>query len=323
MISGERIAFLLVERIAFTFHALLWRVTQHPLNVTGLDMIRNRVVCILRTIEAAASKGIHPHDWHKGNLGFADSPDAPCVLLDWEGNWMAEASLSYRDRMSAAVQLLCDGLKEKLLCAHTHHEQGHTVAWRTYLDATAVCVARWWAQWCATVRRADELPSSEHWELLTEDLATLATSPLPRWLGSSPSPSLAATLPLLSATLVASWSNGDSPAASTPIASTVVPTAVATHAPTEVPTAVAPLSHTPTVVPTAVLGLNMAPPDDMTGTAGQVSYTSTPQDREEAEMAIQLLSEKFGPPSASVSVGVEAVRAVMRLVIAERRSRAH
>ena len=61
----------------------------------------------------------------------------------------------------------------------------------------------------------------------------------------------------------------------------------------------------------------------MSGAAGWGSYTATPQDQEEAEMAIQGLSVKLGPPSALVQVGVEAVRGVMRQIIAERRSRAH
>ena len=53
-----------------------------------------------------------------------------------------------------------------------------------------------------------------------------------------------------------------------------------------------------------------------------VSYASTPQDQEEAEAAIQSLSVNLGTPSASVQVGVEAVRSIMREIIAERRSRA-
>ena len=307
-ISHQRIAFLLVERVAFTFHGLLWKWTQQPLNPTGLEMVRNRVLCILRTIEAAAVKGLHPHDWHKGNLGFADDLDAPCVLLDWEGNWMAEASLSYRDRMSAAVDVLCAGLKDKLACAHTYHHKGHTDAWRAYLGSTAACVAHWWAQWCAAVRRADELPSSGHWVLLAEELTTLAASPPARWV-SSPSPN----------------EGLGAPTAPTQIAPTQASSVVPTHSPTVVPTEVrGPIpTHSPTVIPTEVSWPNMVSPDDMAGTTGRVSYTATPQDREEAEMAIQVLSVKLGPPSASVQVGVEAVRGVMREIIAERRGRAH
>jgi hypothetical protein len=49
-----------------------------------LHLLSTSVVQVLKTLARAAFNGIHSHDWHTGNVGFADAEKCKCVTVAWK-----------------------------------------------------------------------------------------------------------------------------------------------------------------------------------------------------------------------------------------------
>ena len=82
----------------------------------------------------AARKGISPHDWHVGNIGFMDINDndpEEMKLLDWEKNNEAKASESYAERMEQCMNRFA---------LYLPGPQTYDPKWTEKLDAEAAAV---------------------------------------------------------------------------------------------------------------------------------------------------------------------------------------
>ena len=100
--AQKRLAFLLVERVGFSFAHMLVHMQCKAVSAGSLGIVCQCTLRVVRQMRDIVAKDIHIHDWHIDNIGLMDIEGAPCKLLDWEKNRPASAMESYRDKMSRA-----------------------------------------------------------------------------------------------------------------------------------------------------------------------------------------------------------------------------
>ena len=83
-VGDKQLCFLLVERVGFTFAAMLQQFQRTPVNAKSLGLVCECTVRVVEQMRDIVVQNIHLYDWHTGNIGFMDVNGAPCKLLDWE-----------------------------------------------------------------------------------------------------------------------------------------------------------------------------------------------------------------------------------------------
>jgi len=190
------VSFLLVDKVRYTFAELTYRVIEHFPSEVKINLMLLCCERVLDSLVLAAQSGIKCHDWHTGHIGFIDK-DVFCMkLVDWEGNGMAIASLSYCDRIDKALNRFLYYLPgphkyskiwRDLLTTKSTEAQTHIAQWSSILTEMSDTLQSWWDTWKAKAKM-NQLPSSDELKSVFQRCKFLAFDRLSTF-SSQPSPS--------------------------------------------------------------------------------------------------------------------------------------
>ena len=195
-VANTTVSFLLVDKVRYTFAELTYRVIEHFPSEVKISLMLLCCERVLDSLVLAAQSGIKCHDWHTGNIGFIDK-DVFCMkLVDWEGNGMAIASLSYCDRIDKALNRFLHYLPgphkyskpwRDFVPTKSTEAQRHIAHWKIILTEMSDTLQSWWNIWKAKAKM-NQLPSSDEMKSVFQRCKSLAFDRLSTF-SSQPSPS--------------------------------------------------------------------------------------------------------------------------------------
>jgi hypothetical protein len=188
-LGDRRMSFLIVEAAGLTILRVYEQNRMLEISTSAVSLFLRCSASVTRALKTAAVRGITTRDWHVHNVAFTDASDSRVIstfkLVDWAGNTLAPAAMSYKERMENGMQSFLKYLsepfvyandpnaKEKFLNSLTAAESAAVTQWDSFAQELKRKMAEWWTQWCGTWKRGDDVPSDEVLDELETSLRSI------------------------------------------------------------------------------------------------------------------------------------------------------
>ena len=158
---GQRVcSVLLVDRVGFTFHSFVRKVTMNPRwALRSIMVIINTIIDVFQLMKECARKGLVPNDWHTRNIGVIDDHTHSVKCLDWEDTDPAAANHSYQGRVNASFERFLNGIPGFASTCCVPRDAPHRHLWIVTLGALASCCRTWWKDWRTEFSQSDAMPN--------------------------------------------------------------------------------------------------------------------------------------------------------------------
>ena len=174
--EGRVISLLFVDRIGFSFAALLRKQTRLDVNADSLGLVVLAMQTVVRKMLLQCIRcGWQSYDWHVENIGFQDDSEASVrklFLLDWYANDISGSASSYSKRFDQGIRAFASRFD---VCIQYGVEclPKRRAGWFAALGAVKKAMLDWWHCYQARTTQSMQLPGDDDLSALCMILETI------------------------------------------------------------------------------------------------------------------------------------------------------